>query len=225
VSRFSRTLAVVGGLASGIWLQAAYAGDFGIRAPRTEPAIVVWIALYGCIAALVVGACLAWRRGRPGRPKAAVRGGTAAVAVFLFVLPIAVHGFSHWTPPVRQDPEALTPGLIQFLQRDVAPRSIVFADLATSYRITGWAPVYVVAVPPTHAANTWPNQLAKRRRAVLRFFTHPGLAEPQAFKAHWLVLTRSEPVGAIERRGLRPAYEDEKFVAFRVPSGPVPLRP
>src|SRR5262249_4785724 len=50
VSRYSRTLAIVGGLACGIWLQVAYAGDFGLRAPKTAPAIVVWIALYGGIA-------------------------------------------------------------------------------------------------------------------------------------------------------------------------------
>jgi hypothetical protein len=221
VSRFSRTLAIVGGLACGIWLQVAYAGDFGLRAPRTAPTIVVWIALYGCIAALVIGALLAWRRG--GRRPAAgtrVRGITAAVAVFLFVLPAAVHGFSHWTPAVEHDRDALTPGLIHFLRQDVAPRSVVFADLSTSYRATAFAPVYVVAVPPTHAANTHPNELAKRRRAVLRFFTHPSLEEPQAWRAQWLVLTRSGPVQAMESRGLKPAFEDEKFVAFRVPPGP-----
>ena len=89
--------------------------------------------------------------------------------------------------------------------------------MATSYRATGFAPVYVVAVPPTHAANTRPNELAKRRRAVLRFFTHPSLEEPQAWGAQWLVLTRSGPVRAIERRGLRPVYADGRFVAFRVP--------
>jgi hypothetical protein len=217
VSRFSRTLAIVGGLACGIWLQVAYAGDFGLRAPKTEPAIVVWIALYGGIAALVIGALLAWRR-YGELSSAREHGAAAAVAVFLFVLPVAVHGFWHWTPQVRHDRDALTPGLIRFLQHDVAPRSIVFADLATSYRATAFAPVYVVAVPPTHAANTRPNQLAKRRRAVLRFFTHPSLEEPQAWKAQWLVLTRSGPVRAIERDGLRPAYEDHRFVAFRVPA-------
>ncbi len=220
VSRYSRTLAIVGGLACGIWLQVAYAGDFGLRAPRTEPAIVVWIALYGGIAALVAGAVLAWRRGgEPSPARSRAHDAAAALAVFLFVLPVAVHGFSHWTPEVKHDRDALTPGLIQFLQRDVAPRSIVFADLATSYRATAFAPVYVVAVPPTHAANTRPNELAKRRRAVLRFFTHPSLEEPQAWRAQWLVLPRSGPVHAIERRGLRPAYEDDRFVAFRVPAG------
>jgi hypothetical protein len=53
---------------------------------------------------------------------------------------------------------------------------------------------------------------------VLRFFTHPSLAEPQAWKAQWLILTRSGPVHEIEHGGLRPAYEDDKFVAFRVPA-------
>ena len=216
VARFSRTLALVGGLASGIWLQVAYAGDYGLRAPRTAPAIVVWIALYGGIAALVIGAVLAWRRRQRLPAGARVRGITAAFAVFLFVLPVAVHGFSHWTPEVKRDRDALTPGLIRFL-RGVAPRSVVFSDLATSYRAIAYAPICAVAVPPTHAANTHPNELMKRRRAVNRFFTHPSLEEPQAWKAQWLVLTRSGPVHAIERDGLRPVYEDEKFVAFRVP--------
>jgi hypothetical protein len=219
VSRFSRTLAIAGALACGIWLQVAYTGDFGLRAPKTEPAWVVWVALYGGIAALVVGALLAWRRGRQRPPSGVrVRGITTGLAVFLFVLPVAVHGFSHWTPQTRHDRDALSPGLIHFLQRDVPARSVVFADLATSYRAIAFAPVYAVAVPPTHAANTHPNELAKRRRAVLRFFTHPSLAEPQAWKAQWLILTRSGPVHEIEHGGLRPAYEDDRFVAFRVPA-------
>jgi hypothetical protein len=218
VARFSRTLALVGGLAGGIWLQVAFAGDFGLRAPRTEPAIVVWIALYGGIVALVAGALLAWRRyGQPAPPGARARGGTAALAVLFLVLPVAVHGFSSWTPEIKHDRDALTPGLIRFLQRDVAPRSVLFSDLATSYRATAFAPVYVVAVPPTHAANTRPNELAKRRRAVLRFFTHPSLEEPQAWGAQWLVLTRSGPVSTIARDGLQPRYEDNRFVVFRVP--------
>ncbi len=220
VARFSRTLALVGGLAVGIWLQVAFAGDFGLRASRTAPAIVVWIALYGGIAALIAGALLAWRRyGDPPPRGSRPRGGTAALAVLFLVLPVAVHGFSNWTPEVKHDRDALTPGLIHFLRHDVTPRSVIFSDLATSYRATAFAPVYVVAVPPTHAANTRPNELAKRRRGVLRFFTHPSLEEPQAWDAQWLVLTRSGPVRTIERDGLQPRYEDNRFVVFRVPAG------
>ena len=219
VSRISRPLALVGGLACGIWLEVAYAGDFG------HAGVVVWIALYGSIAALAAGAVLALRsRGKPPPAVSRSRGGTAALAVLLFTLPVFVHGFSHWTPQTTHDRDALTPGLIRFLQNDVPARSVVFSDLATSYRATAFAPVYVVAVPPTHAANTRPNELAKRRQAVNRFFTHPSLEEPQAWKAQWLILTRSGPVRAIERDGAKPVYEDAKFVAFRVPPGPVPLR-
>jgi hypothetical protein len=219
ISRYSRTLALVGGLACGIWLEVAYSGDFG------HAGVVVWIALYGSIAALVVGALLALRsRGKPPPASSRSRGGTVAAAVLLFTLPVFVHGFSQWTPQTKHDRDALTPGLIQFLQNDVPARSVVFSDLATSYRATAYAPVYVVAVPPTHAANTRPNELAKRRRAVNRFFTHPSMYEPERWGAQWLVLTRSGPVRAIERHGAKPVYEDTKFVAFRVPPGPVPLR-
>jgi hypothetical protein len=216
IGRFSRALALLGGLASGIWLEVAYAGDFGIRAPRTEPAVIVWFALYGCIAALVIGALLAWRRRDPPSPVPSERGATAAVAVFLFVLPVAVHGFANWTPATPHDGNALTPGLIRFLQRDVRPRSVVLADLGTSYRATAFAPVYVVAVPPTHAANTRPNQLRKRRLAVLRFLEHPTIGVAQHWRAQWIVLSRTEHVQALERAGPRPAYEDTRFVAFRI---------
>jgi hypothetical protein len=216
VSRFSRTLALLGGLAAGIWLQVAYAGDFGLRAARTAPPAVVWISLYGSIAALVVGAALAWHRRNAPRPAARQRGVATALAVSLFVLPVAIHGFSHWSPQTPRDRAALTPGLIRFLQRDVPARSVVLADLSTSYRATAYAPVYVVAVPPTHAADTRPNQLHKRRLAVLRFLVHPTLEVAQRWRAEWIVLTRSERVQAIERRGLQPVYADARFVVFRV---------
>ena len=222
ISRFSRTFAILLGLISGIWLQVVYAGDFGLRAQATEPAAPVWIALYGGIAALVIGAFFAWRRRERQRsPVGRQRGITTALAVLLFALPVAVHGFSHWSPKTAHDKAALTPGLIRFLQRDVPARSVVLADLSTSYRATAFAPVYVVAVPPTHAANTRPNELGKRRRAVLQFLFKPTLAVAQAWRAQWIVLTRSERVQAIERRGLRPVYEDSRFVAFRIA---LPLR-
>jgi hypothetical protein len=216
VSRLSRTLALVGGLALGIWLQVAYTGDFGLRAPRTEPAWVVWFALYGGITALVAGALLAWWRRGPVPPVARQRGATTACAVFLFVLPIAVHGFSYWSPPTAHDSAALTPGLIHFLQHDVPARSVVLADLPTSYRAAAYAPVYVVAVPPTHAANTRPNQLHKRKLAVLRFLAHPTLDVAHRWRAQWVVFTRTERFRALQRHGLQPVYEDGRFVAFHV---------
>jgi hypothetical protein len=51
---------------------------------------------------------------------------------------------------------------------------------------------------------------------VLRFLVNPTLAVPRRWHAEWLVLTRAERVRAIERQGLRPAYEDKRFVVFGV---------
>jgi hypothetical protein len=217
ISRFSRTLAIVSGLVLGIWLQVAYTGDFGLRTPVSEPAWVVWFALYGGIAALVIGAFLAWWRRDGVITATRQRGVTTATAILLFVLPVVAHGFSYWSPTTARDGAALTPGLIHFLQRDVPARSVVLADLSTSYRATAFAPVYVVAVPPTHAANTRPNQLRRRRLAVLRFIAHPTLAVVETWRAQWIVLTRTEQkrLGAIESAGLRRAYADDRFVVFR----------
>jgi hypothetical protein len=96
----------------------------------------------------------------------------------------------------------------------------VFADLETSYRATAFAPVYVVAVPPSHVANTKPNRVRDRKRAVLRFFAHPSLAIPENWHATWLVLRTLDEqaaVQAIEGEGHRPVYSDGRFVVFKVP--------
>lgn len=202
-------------LGAGIVLQRGYPGDFGVRTPHAAPGIVAWVALVGGAAALVFGALLAWRD-PPSREPRPLHGPAAAAAAFLFVLPVAVHGFGSWEPRGAADPYALSPGLVRFLQHEVPERSVVFADLETSYRISGFAPVYVVAGPPAHVANTRANRVRARRIAVLRFLAHPDLAIPRRWGADWLVLRRDEPVRTIEGEGLRPAYADARFVAFHL---------
>jgi hypothetical protein len=218
---YSRLLALALALGFGIWLETAYAGDFGLRAPQTQPAWPVWIALYGGAAAIVAGVALAlWRRDRlltvTGR-----RGITTALAAFLFVLPVAVSSFSHWTPEATR-PTLLTPGLVDFLQRDVPPQSIVFGGMEVSYEAIAYAPVYAVAVPPSHVARTRQNQVAKRRHAILRFMQYPSLGVPRRWAAGWLVLRRTQPVQAVEQQGLRPVYEDAHYVVFKLPGAPLP---
>jgi hypothetical protein len=224
VAAVSRLLALALALAGGISLQLAYPGDFGLRAARHQPVWAVWVGLYGAIGALVLAAVVLWLRRDPLPRLGNPRGLTVALAAALFVFPVAVHGFSTWTATQSVDHYALTPGLIRFLQRDVPARSIVFADLETSYRAVAFAPVYVVGVPPTHAGNTRPNRLFARRHAVLRFIAHPSLAEPRAWHAGWLVLRRDERKQwqAIERLGKRPVYADSGFLVFRLT--PLPLR-
>jgi hypothetical protein len=224
LSRLSRPLTLALAVVCGIWLQLVYGGDFGLRAPRTEPALAVWIALYGGAAALAVGAVVAWLRRDPLPHVEWARGLTAALATLVFVLPVALHGFSHWVPKRTGDKGALTPGLIRFLQADVPPRSVVFGDLGTSYRAVAYAPVYAVAVPPSHAANTRRNQVFKRKRGWLKFLRDPSLDVPLRWRAGWLVLRRSEPTDAVEQQGLKPVYSDRRYVVFRLPTPRVPLR-
>jgi hypothetical protein len=220
--RASRALALPVALSAGIAFELAFPGDFGLRTPHTGPGILTWVALVGGALALVVGAVV----GPRGRwTWAADRWlPLAAVTAVVFVLPIAVHGFSHWSTADSRDPYALTPGLMSFL-RKAPPGKIVFADLETSYRISGFAPQYVVAVPPAHVANTKPNRIRARRLAVLHFFRRPNIYIPRRWGARWLVLRSSEPVRAVERQGVRLVYRDDRYVVFNLWRRPLPLQP
>ncbi len=141
-------------------------------------------------------------------------GPVAAVAVLLFVLPVAVHGFAHWDTRVTSDPSALSSGLVHYLRADVPKGAVVYADLETSYRISAYAPVYVANGPPSHVADTKANRPGARRRDWLRFLGTGSLAIPRAYGAAWLVLRTREPVARVEAQGARPVYRDERFVVL-----------
>jgi hypothetical protein len=192
-------------LAAGIALQIAWPGDFG-KVVHTGPGLATWIALFGCLAAIVV---VLLRRGRDSFESS---GTLAALAVGLFVLPVVVHGFATWNRSPQRDANALTPGLVRFLRTRVPQRAVVFADLETSYRISAYVPVYVANGPPSHVANTRANDPAARQRALLRFLRTHDLAIPRSYGAGWLVLARGEQPG----RGARLVYRDARFRVYRL---------
>jgi hypothetical protein len=193
-------------LAAGIVLQIEYPGDFGHSFHRA-PSAGAWIALFGGLAALGVGAL---RRGAVERA-----GPVAAAAVALFVLPVVVHGFAHWHTAVKSDAYALTPGLVHYLRTDVPRGAIVFADLETSYRISAYAPVYVCNAPPAHVADTTANRPKARRASWLAFLGTGDLAVPRRYHAGWLVLRRREQAARAEADGARVVYRDAVFVVLR----------
>jgi hypothetical protein len=125
-----------------------------------------------------------------------------------------VHGFSHWDETATRDPFALTPGLVHFLRHDVPRRSVVFADLQTSYRISGYAPVYVANAPPTHVADTKANRPYARRADLETFLESADLSIPRRYDAGWLVLRAHEDVRKVEAQGLHPRYRDSSFIVF-----------
>jgi hypothetical protein len=205
-TRFLRLAVIPVALAAGIVLQIEFPGDFG--GPfHAAPSVGAWIALFGGLAALVVGAL---RRGALERP-----GPVAAAAAALFVLPVVVHGFAHWHAAVTTDADALSPGLVQYLRHDVPRGAVVFADLETSYRISGYAPVYVCNAPPSHVADTKANQPYARRTAWLEFLRTGSLAIPRRYHAGWIVLRRHEPVARVEAQGATPVYRDASFIVLK----------
>ena len=107
----------------------------------------------------------------------------------------------------------LTPGLVEALRTDVRPRDVVFSDLETSYRIEGYAPVYVAAAPPAHVADTIENKPDERRRAVIDFLGSGNLAIPRRYHADWIVVATHRFHLELP---LPKVYEDDRFVLYRL---------
>jgi len=196
------------GLAAGIAFQLAYPGDFGYALDEGGPALATWISLAGGAGALAAGIVLPRRLAELDRV-----GAIAAATAALAVLPVALHGFTHWDErPVAG--KELTPGLVRALQTEVPKRAVVFSDDATSYEIAAFAPVYVATAPPGHVADTTANRPYQRRDAALAFFRTGDLAIPRRFGATWLVVDRSRSKLKLT---LPRAYADARYVLYRLP--------
>ncbi len=197
------------GLGAGIAFQLAYPGDFSYALDDGGPALATWVALFGAAAALVVGALL------PRRLTGLDRiGPIAAATAALAILPVALHGFTHWD----ERPTAargLTPGLVRALRDRVPEKAVVFSDDATSYAIAAFAPVYVANALPGHVADTKANRPYARRADARQFFRTGNLAIPRRYGATWLVVDRN-------RSKLRPdlpqVYSDPRYVLYRLNS-------
>jgi hypothetical protein len=167
-------------LAAGIVLQLLWPGDFGVGLRHGGPALATWVALIGGLVAL---AAVLVVRPRPPRERHRL----AAAAAALFVLPVVVHGFSHWGPKNPQDPEALSARLIHNLRTKVPKGSVVIAPVRTSYEVAAVAPVYIVAAPVTHVANTDANDPYRRVDDVERWIRTNDQAIARRYGATWAI--------------------------------------
>ncbi len=207
LARVLRVVALPVGLGVGIAFQLAYPGDFGYALDRGGLSLATWIALFGGGAALVVGIVLPRRLGVLDSV-----GPLAALTATLLVVPVAVHGSTHWDKrPVTG--RELTPGLVQALRTKVPERAVVFSDDATSYRIAALAPVYVASAPPGHVADTKANRPYERRDDALAFFRTGDLAIPRRYGAEWLVVDRRRSKLDFD---LPRAYADAQYVLYRL---------
>jgi hypothetical protein len=178
-------------LVAGIVLQRLWPGDFELGLRHGGPAAATWIALAGGTAALVAVAVLRPRLPRP-------RFGLGAAAAIAFTLPVLVHGAWHWSPATPTDPDALSPTLVHNLRTKVPKGSIVLAPIETSYRVAAVAPVYVVAGPLTHVANTKANHSVERWRAVKHWVLTDDPRVAERYGATWEI--RRGRLSRVERR-------------------------
>jgi hypothetical protein len=175
-----RLVALPAALVAGIVLQLLWPGDFGVGLRHGGPALVTWVALVGGLVAL---AAVLVRRPPPVRE----RHGLAAAAAALFVLPVVVHGFAHWSPKNPSDPDALSARLVHNLRAKVPKGAIVIAPVRTSYEVAAVAPVYVVAAPVTHVANTDANDPYRRVADVHRWIQSNDPEIARRYGATWAI--------------------------------------
>jgi hypothetical protein len=200
------------GLAAGIVLQRFTPGDFEVpyRHAHGGPPWLTWVAFAAGGVALAVAAL-----GGRFVPKLERTGPLAAGAVALFVLPIAIHGFAHWsTRPSARQP--LPAALLQAMRQRVPERAVVFSDALTAYKLAASLPVYVNATPPVHSSDTRANHPAARVHDELRFFRNGGpISMLHRYGASWLLVDRTQA----PHRGfsLQQVYADGRYVLYRVP--------
>jgi hypothetical protein len=198
-------------LAAGIGLQLAYPGDFGspYRFVHGGPGALAWVAFGGAIAALL-GAAVAGRR--IPQIEGSTMLATAAVAVFL--VPVGVHGYSHWTrsPTARL---GLPHKLVAAVRANVPDGDVVFSDPLTAYELAAFAPVYVNAAPQSHVADTRANRPTARVHDAERFFHDGGpLSVPRDYGAHWLLVDRTRVRHA--DFDLPRVYQGSRYVLYRL---------
>ena len=216
-----RAAGVAAALGAGIALELLYSAETSHIVEEGGPVWPLWTAVVGAplglLAALVLG------RGR--RPPPAEATAWAAAAALAFVLPVAVGGLASLNRADEPDAAALTPSLVEEL--NVLPDdAVVFAPVPTSYRVAAFAPVYVAATPPPHAADTDENRPYRRQRDVIRFFAPgSGLSDAERrdllerYGADWLLVDRQVAYPRNFVRSFTRTYADPRYALFRVDAG------
>jgi len=197
-------------LIAGVAFQLSWPGDFGYSLTQGGPAIATWVALVGGALALVAGIVLPRRLAELDS-----RGGLAALAAGLFVLPVALHGFTHW----RERPTIgvrLPPALVRALREHVPNGAVVFSDPVTSYRIAAALPVYVANAPPGHVADTKANRPYARRDDAKRYFKTGDPRILRRYGASWLVIDHRRNKTVL--RDVRRVWHGDRYDLYRLRS-------
>jgi hypothetical protein len=170
--------------------------------------------------AMLLAAALAWAAARASlgrRPSAEI----AAAAALVLVLPIIAVRAATVERPAR--PDLLPAGLAEAVRTRAEPRELVVSDPVTSYRLVAYAPVTILAGPLAHVAQTPSDRPYDRLREVDRFLAAEAMERRRllsAYGAAWLLVDRQWRGGDLSVSGLERAYDDGRFVLFRVRPSP-----
>src|SRR5437764_2689013 len=198
-------------LAAGAILQWQLPGDFSKPYHHVHggPPWLTWVSFAVAAAALVVGVV-----GRRWVPELERDGALVAASAALFVLPIAVHGYSHWGKPASAR-EPLPAPLVAALRERLPDRAVVFTDAVTGYELVAALPVYVNATPPAHSSDTRANHPARRVRDAQRLFkSHGSLSVLRRYGAGWLLVDRK--LDGITRFQLPRVWTNGRYVLYKV---------
>jgi hypothetical protein len=198
-------------LVAGIALQHRYSGDFGVPYVLLHgpPGALTWIAFGAGVAVLLLAAFF-------GRRIPQVEGSPAlaAAAVALFVLPVAVHGYSNWSR-LASARLGLPQKLVAAVKANVPEGGVVFSDPKTAYELAAFAPVYINASPQSHVADTRANRPTVRVHDAQRFFFRGGpLSVPRRYGAQWILVDRTRVLH--KRFALPRVYAGSRYVLYRL---------
>ncbi len=214
--------AVLVGRARAVGVAVAFAGGLALEllyttGGETGPVWPIWVAIVGGIAGIVAGVLLPVRMERLLDPTR-----WAALAAVAFVAPCVIAGLGDAERQDEPDPSALTPGVVAAL-RSLDDDAVVLSPVETAYRVGAFAPVYVVAMPAAHVANTEENRPYRRQRDVIRFFQRTKTdAERRAtierYGAEYVLVDRQAIYPKRFMEELEPVYTDGRYALYRIPS-------
>ena len=181
--------------------------------PRRRPAGRADLGRFGATVAALLAAALFGRR----IPQVQGSPLVAAAAVGLFLIPVAVHGYSHWTVAPKSRGSGLPQKLVAAVRREVPRGDVVFSDPLTAYELSGFAPVYINAAPTTHVADTRANRPAARVKQAQRFFADHGPLSRRARGTARTGCWSTAPASGGRPSALPRVYSGSRYVLYRIP--------
>jgi hypothetical protein len=116
--------------------------------------------------------------------------------------------------------DALSPVLVETVRANVKPGDVVLSDPVTSYQIAAYAPVYILAAPLAHVAQTASDRPLERIAEVDGFFSSASAVDRRElvdrYDVGWIVVDRARSPSSASFDKVERVFDDGRFALFRV---------